>query len=450
MNRQKSVAAFAPLPARRLGWLRWLLEADKPVPMRDEAVIAAETLANYRWNFTFNLLDGAWFWFGLSFISATTLLPLFVSKISPNPLWIALLAVISQAAWYLPQLFVAGPTERLARKKPVPVNLGFFSERLPLFLLPIAALLAVQAPMLALVLFFVGYAWHGFGAGAVAPAWSDLLASCIPVARRGWLFGLTAFIGTGLGAIGALGSSWILETYPYPLNFAYNFAIAAVAILVSWGFLALVREPVRPLPVHSEPPLRGQHKIKQVLRTDVNFRNFLTSRLLLSLGRMGAGFITVAVMLQWAPPDATVGLFTVALLIGQTVGTLGAGLVADRWGHKVSLEIGTVANAASFGLAWLAPDTFWFFPVFLLNGAANGMLLVSSVLSVMEFSEPEDRPTYIGLGNTVTGIGSMLAPLVGGLLALISYDFLFAASAVISLIALVVLLLFVREPRRVM
>jgi len=440
------MAAISSAPSRRYGWLRWLLEADKPVPERDEAAITAEAEKNYRWNFAVNLLDGAWFWFGLSFISATTLLPLFVTKISTNPLWIALLAVLTQAAWSLPQLIAAGPTERVARKKAIIVNLGFFTERVPVFLLPVAALLAVEHPVLALALFFVGYAWHGLGAGVVAPAWSDLIASCFPVAKRGWFFGLTAFVGTGLGAIGAIGSSWLLETFPYPLNFAYNFLIAAVAILLSWGFLALTREPVRPLPPREERP-SSRAKIAHVVRDDVNFRNFLAARFLGSMGRMGAGFITVAVILQWAPPDATVGLFTVALLVGQTLGTLAAGLVADRWGHKMSLVIGMAVNAVSFALAWAAQDTIWFYPVFLLNGAANGMLIVSSVLSVLEFSAPEDRPTYIGLGNTVTGIGSAVAPLVGGLLAVISYDFLFAASLVVSVAGLVVLLVFVREPR---
>lgn len=132
----------------------------------------------------------------------------------------------------------------MARKKAIIVNLGFFTERLPLFLLPLAALLAIQQPVLALVLFFVGYAWHGLGAGVVAPAWSDMIASCFPVAKRGWFFGLTAFVGTArararAGALGAVGSSWLLATFPYPLNFAYNFLIAAVAILISWCFLAL-------------------------------------------------------------------------------------------------------------------------------------------------------------------------------------------------------------------
>ena len=88
-------------------FVRWMLQLDEPVHERSEAELHAEMLANYRWNFTVNLGDGAFFWFGLSFISTTTILPLFVSKLTPNPFWLALLAVLGQASWYLPQMFTS-------------------------------------------------------------------------------------------------------------------------------------------------------------------------------------------------------------------------------------------------------------------------------------------------------------------------------------------------------
>src|SRR6185503_7594679 len=111
------------------------------------------------------VLDGATFWFGLSFISSTTIVPLFISKLTDSLLPIGLAAVIAQGSWFLPQLFTANSVERLARKKPVVVNLGLFTERLPMWLIVVAALVAGRSPTLALVLFFVGYAAHGLGAG---------------------------------------------------------------------------------------------------------------------------------------------------------------------------------------------------------------------------------------------------------------------------------------------
>jgi MFS family permease len=178
---------------------RWLLRMDNPLPPRTDAQLDAERDEHYAWNYTVNLLDGVFFWFGLSFVSSTTILPLFVSKLSDSPVPIALLAVLAQSSWFLPQLFAAGITERIPRMKPVVINLGFFTERFPMWLLPVAALLSLRNPLLALVIFFIAYAWHGFGAGLIAPAWSSMLARCFPVERRGRFFGVTSFIGTGLG-----------------------------------------------------------------------------------------------------------------------------------------------------------------------------------------------------------------------------------------------------------
>ncbi len=433
---------------RSYAMLRWLLRVNKPVPPRTEAELEVEAEGNYRWNFVFNLLDGVWFWFGLSFISATTILPLFVSKLTTDPFWFAVLAILGQAAWYLPQLFVAGATERLARKKPIVINLGFFTERLPIWLLPLAALLAVQQPVLSLILFFVGYAWHGFGAGVIAPAWSDLLARCFPIRRRGWFFGFTAFVGTGIGAIGALASGWLLATFPYPVNFAYTFLVAAIAITVSWVFLAFVREPVQPVPEEVRHPNNSsRRKVMAILRGDLNFRRFLGARFLISVSRMGTGFLTVAVIERWTVPDATVGIYTAVLLVGQTAGSLIAGLIADRHGHKLSMELSVWASTFAFGLAWGAVAPSWYYPIFFLTGVATGMTIVSGVLIVLEFSKAEHRPTYIGIGNTVMGIGSALAPLLGAVLASVSYSWLFGLSFVIGVFAIGVTHFWVKEPR---
>lgn len=440
--------------AQRMGWWqvtkRRLLELDKPVNDITEEEMERQAEGNYRWNFFWNVGDGAFFWFGLSFISATTILPLFVSKLSSAPFWIALLGVLSAASWYLPQLLTAGATERLARKKPVVINLGFFAERLPLWFLPLAALAAPSSPTLALVIFFVAYAWHGLGAGAIAPAWSDMIARCFPVERRAWFFGFTAFIGTGIGILGAAFSSWMLVAYPFPTNFVFSFLLAAAAITISWVSLAFTREPVK-LPASTvTTPSKGasRQKITAIVRGDHNYRKFLIARFLINVGRMGAGFLTVAAIAHWNVSDATVGWFTAALFLGQTIGNLAAGMIADRWGHKLTLIIGQWMSLIAFGMAWLAPTAAWYYPIFFFMGLAAGITTVSAVLSCMEFSHRDHLPTYVGVGNTVSGLGSAVAPIIGGVLALYSYNALFAVSALISALALGLLIFTVREPRK--
>ncbi|MEX1020874.1 MAG: MFS transporter, partial [Litorilinea sp.] len=327
-----------------------LLLLDQPVALRTEAEIESEARKNYPWNFRVSLLDGVSFWFGLAFVSSATIVPLFVSKVTLNPLLIGLIAMIAQAGWQLPQLLSAHVIERSARKKPILVNLGFFLERVPVLLWPLGALVSVWSPPWGLAVFIVGWSWHGFGAGLVAPAWQDLLARIIPIERRGKMYGITTFLGTGFAAGGAVLSGYILEKYEYPYDFVIIFSIAAVALFTSWLFLALTREPLgAPVAVATVGETLWS-RMMDILRIDVNFRRFLIVRALYTLGTMGLGFVTVSAVEQLSIADAVVGYYTVTLLVGQTVGGLISGIIADRRGHKVALALGALTMALAFGV----------------------------------------------------------------------------------------------------
>jgi len=429
--------------------LRWLLRVDLPVPVRAEHELAAEAERNYKWNFAVNLLDGANFWFGASFISSSTILPLFVSKLTSDPLPLGLLAVIAQSGWFLPQLFTANAVGRLARKKPVVVNLGLFLERLPVWFMAWAALLALRWPAPALALFLFSYAWHGLGAGIVATSWQDLIANCFPVNRRGGFIGLTNFLGAGTGAAGAFLSTWLLKTFPFPQNFAYAFAIAASFIFLSWFFLALAREPVRPGKATASSNREFLSSLPGVVRTDHNFRRFLIARMLMALGGLGSGFVTVSAVQRFHVADSTVGVYTIIWLAGQTAGNLALGFVADRFGNKLALEIGTAASCLSFTLVWQAPAAEWYYVAFALSGLMSSTVMGAAILIVMEFCEPQRIPTYVGIGNTGVGLVGIVAPLIGAGLANVNYALLFAVSAGIQPLAFLLMRWWVREPRHV-
>ncbi len=427
--------------------LRRLLQLDKPVPQRTEAEVTAERDQNYRWNFSVNLMDVASFWFGLSFISSTTIVPLYISKLTDSTIAIGLVAVIAQSAWFLPQVFTSNFVEGLPRKKPMVVNLGFILERLPMWLVVISAVVAAWNPTLALLIFLTSYAWHGFGAGVVATSWQDLIARCFPVERRGRFMGTSFFIGAMTGAAAAGFSARLLADFPFPMNFVYSFSIAAACITLSWGFLSLTREPVEAVVAPEQSTRQFWTDLPRIVRRDDNFRHFLIARLLLALAGMGTGFVTVAAIRRWQVPDSTVGGFTAAYLFGQMAGNLLFGFLADRRGHKISLELGTLCSFLAFVLAWLAPGPEWYFVVFFLSGIVTAATLVAGILVVMEFSSPEKRPTYTGLANTGVGVASIIGPLLGAWLAFLDYNWLFAASAALSLLSVIILHWRVKEPR---
>ena len=72
---------------------------------------------------------------------------------------------------------------------------------------------------------------------------------------------------------------------------------------------------------------------------------------MLALGNMGLGFLTVAALGRWDVPDRVVGLYTTLLLVGQTAGNLNAGIMADRFGYKFSLELSAAAGMIGFVIA---------------------------------------------------------------------------------------------------
>jgi MFS family permease len=405
---------------------------------------------NYRWNFTVNAMDGASFWFGMSFISSTIILPLYVSHFTNSPLLIGLIPFLSTAGYLLPQLFSANAVERAPRKKFFPVTIGFFLERLPILLLaPAVYFLATGQPMLAVAMFFVLYAWHCFGAGVIIVGWQDMIAKLIPVIKRGRFFGITNFIGNGTGILGALAVPFILYKFAFPLGYVISFAIAAVLILLSWVFLSLTREPAVP---SSKPPvsqLDYLRSLPEILRRDSNFRMYLLSQIIFSLSGMATGFLVVYTVRAWGLPDAEASGFTVALQIGLALANLFLGFLSDRKGHKLNLEICMALSAFSLILAIIAPSYLWFFPIFFLRGAVNAGTFISGISIVYEFTDAENRPTYIGLANTIPGVAAAIAPLMGGWLAgAISYQAMFILAAIIGVISWVLLRFAVREPRQ--
>jgi MFS family permease len=337
--------------------------------------------------------------------------------------------------------------EGLARKKPMIVNVGLFTERLPMLIIILSAVVAAVSPELALALFFIGYAWHGFGAGLVATSWQDLLARCFKVELRGRFFGITMFVGAGAGAIAAIFSTRILAGFPFPTNFVISFALAALFIFISWAFLALTREPLEPVKKSGQSQTQFLSELPSLMRHDDNYRHFLIARLLLALSGMGIGFVTVSALRRWDISDGIVGGFTAAYLIGQMVGNLSFGFLSDRHGHKLSLEIAGFISFLAFSLAIFAPTPGWYYLVFALLGAVIGAVIVSGLLVVMEFSAPEKRPTYIGLTNSAVGVVSAAGPLLGAALALANYNLLFSVSAIAGLLSFISMRWRVEEPR---
>jgi len=429
--------------------LRRLLEIDRPYPTFEGEALEREIRRNYRWNLTVSVGEVALFFFGMSFLAPATILPLFVSKLTPSTFAVGLVALLAQGGWSLPQLFTAHATERVPRMLPIMVKVGLFAERLPLWGLVAAASLAVRAPVAALILTVASYAWFSLGGGAIAPAWQELVGRCVPIDRRGFFIGFGSFVGTGLGALGAGASVALLNALPYPTSFMAVFAIGALCILVSLAFMTQMREPVPArLPPH-QSSREFWSGIGGLLREGGNFGWYMAGRVAMGFGALGTGFVTLSAIRVWGVSDATVGGYTAAILVGEACGLLAAGVLADRRGHKLPLELAALSCAAAFALTAWSPGPGVYIPAFVLIGVGLGGQITSGLMLTLEFAPPGRQPTYAGLVNTILGVVGVAAPLIGAWLAAFDFSLLFLVGVCMNLLAFLLFLVRVRDPRHI-
>lgn len=401
---------------------------------------------NLRYNYVVNLLDGGFFGFAFGFASFSTVIPLFVASLTDSAALIGLIPALHVMGWQLPQLFTARHISTLSHYKPFTM-LATIHERVPLLGLALIALaLPHMQNWLALVLTFLMLAWQGLGAGFAANAWQNMIGKVIPSEYLATFFGFQSSAANLLGGLGAVVAGFLLDRSTGSTGFAWCFFLASISAAISFFFLNLTREPARtpsPTEIHYHPLWRSTLR---VLKTDTNFRNFLRVRILSQFGAMAFAFYTVYAVEYHGMSPATAGIMTSVLFITQVVANPILGHLADRWSRKWVLEIGSFAIVVSALLAWLAPNLSWFALVYAMTGIANTTLWTISMAFILEFGEEGERPTYVGMANTLVAPAAILAPLLGGWLAdSAGYPATFIVAAVAGLATTILLRSTVKE-----
>jgi len=127
----------------------------------------------------------------------------------------------------------------------------------------------------------------------------------------------------------------------------------------------------------------------------------------------------------------------------------GAIVGSSSKGHKVALVLGGLAAASGYVIAGLAALPLLYYLVFVLLGVYFSSTFVSGLMIVLEFTGPEQRPTYVGITNSIIGTINVVIPLLGGWLATISYGYLFALSAAAGLLGVLLMAFWVADPRHI-
>lgn len=425
-----------------------------------------------RFNFTVNILDGAFFGFAMGFASFVTVIPLFVSTLTDSSVLIGLIATMHAIGWQLPQLLTANRVARMRRYKPF-VLFMTLNERLPFFALAgVALLVPIIGREWALLLTFLLVTWQAMGGGLGGTAWQTMIAKLMPTEVRGTFYGMQSSAANLLSSGSAIVAGfilegwrarfWLLETGSAALvagtaleamrdtsGFALCFFLAGISMLVSFGFLAVTREAESTAIQQTSRTQREFWRgLGRILKRDGNFRMFIIARSMAQIASFGVAFYTVYAARRFGMDAATAGVMTSVLLIAQVIANPVFGWLGDRNSHRLMFAFGVLLAGGGAALAVFAPSLEWFYLVFALAGMANAGLWPTIHALTVEFGTESERPYYIGLANTLVAPATLLAPIIGGWVAdSVGYEATFGVAAVSAVLTVLIVVFLLVEPR---
>lgn len=131
-----------------------------------------------------------------------------------------------------------------------------------------------------------------------------------------------------------------------------------------------------------------------------------------------------------------VGWLTAAYGICQLIAAPGLGVLSDRFGRRPILFICLLGSVCGYIILGLGGALWLLFLGRIIDGLTGGNI---SVLFgyVADLTEPKDRGKYFGLLGSAAGVGTLIGPALGGLLATINIRAPFLAAAFLLLLTLV-------------
>jgi Major Facilitator Superfamily len=400
--------------------------------------------------------DYVFFGIGLTFASTSTILPAFAAALTDNKILIGATSAIWTGGWLLPQIFAAHYLSDKPHKWPI----MFWGELIgrPIFALFVVWLLVAgpRYPSLTLLFFFITITYFVMTDAVVALAWFDMMGKALAPETRGRMIGVGQVV-TGIAALGAgalIRYALSAQGPAFPYNYALILGMASAAFTLSEIACALIVEPSEAV-ADVRPTIREfLPQLARLLGTDVAFGRITLVRLLAGLGALASTFYVLYATQILNMPPTSIGLFAGAATIGTALAGILLGVVADRLGTHRVVQIVTwcqflvPALALLFHLGVFGSATSYLFPIlYVLLGIFDGSVLLGFLNYVLEISPPGQRPTYMGLTNTLSGL-LVLVPLAGGwILEHASYPLLFGLAAVGTL-AGALLALGLPSPRR--
>lgn len=404
-----------------------------------------------RRNFIAFGIDFIAFGVAINFISPTTVLPAFATRLGASDALVGLLVTVFYLAWDLPQVIAGNIIARVEHKKPALMRAATIG-RPAILLFALFLFLTGGEPFgLSIALLFAALAILFSTDAFAALAWFDLLGRVFPSEKRGGYLALWQIFRAVL-ALGVfyLVSLILSERGPdFPYNYGLLFLFGSAGMLISWIALATIHEPPH---TEDEPATTHiawsefRHHLAGIWNEDRRLREATVARILVVLSTMASAFYVLFATEVAGLPEGVIGSFILAQTMGSLAGSVALGRIADRFGSQRVIQIGAlvVIMAPIIGLMLAVLGaipasllTALLLMIYVIIGVTENIGILGFMNYVLDITPPGQRTIYMGVSNTIAGLG-VIGPLFAGwLLSISSYPVMFAAAIMFGIGALI-------------
>ena len=371
-------------------------------------------------NFFLNAGNGALTKLAEQIASPSLVLPWLLAGIGAPSSLSGFLVPLSRSGSLLPQLLVSSRIRKYARRKYFWVISGYIQALTLLLMIPLTL--------------FVGGLWGGIGillllavfsiaSGVASVSYKDVMAKTIPKGKRGTLLSIRATVGGAL-ALGA--GTWLMLTGGEEEPLLFYGALLAVAALL-WFFATTLFSMIREFPGATDG---GRNAIEEarkgwtILTEQAGFRNFVIARSLLLGVPLVIPFYSLFARDLGAGLSG-LGLFVMANSLAMVLSSYFWGRLADR-SSKHAMAFGGVIGAVTAvmalilgGMVGLDYTSWWLAAIIFITGFAQAGTRLGRKTYLVDAAPKEERPLYVAVSNTMTGIIFLTSSIIGLLAGLI-------------------------------
>lgn len=376
-----------------------------------------------------------------SIANTKVIIPWIMEALSVPLFLISFLVPIRESGSLLPQLFIAAYVRKLPIRKYI-WSLGAFLQAGSMVGVGVVAWnmngLSAGIAIIALIIVF------SLARGLSSVAAKDVLGKTIPKTRRGVLNGYSGSLA-GLLIIGLGVYFLIVGEKPFSVQ---NFGILLFTAGFFWILAGITYSRIKEFEGESDG---GGNAVSvaleklTLLKTDIDFRNFVISRALFLCSVLSAPFFVILAQQQSESNNYLLGLFILAGGLADFSSSIVWGKISDDSSKKSMIIGASVASILGFVVFFLSTffenifATIWLMPLiyFILTIGYQG-IRIGRKTYLVDLAGGNKRTDYVAVSNTIIGFVLLFSGFIGVLSSFIGLNGVILLLAIIGMAGVIV------------